>query len=206
LSAYAFDSEWVRWSAELNADSIFNMESLLGELLGSRLGRIANSKLTTGSGSSDVEGIVTNSALGKTAVGTAAITADEIIDLIHSVDPAYRSSPNSAIMMNDSTLAAVRKLKDGDGNYLWQMGNYQAGVPQAILGYPVVVNQAMDSLATAKKVMLFGDMSKFYVRKVGGPSLYVARERFAPDFGLLGFVRFDGVLVNTAAIKHLITA
>lgn len=206
LSAYAFDSEWVRWSAELNADSIFNMESLLGELLGSRLGRIANSKLTTGSGSSDVEGIVTNSALGKTAAGTAAITADEIIDLIHSVDPAYRSSPNSAIMMNDSTLAAVRKLKDGDGNYLWQMGNYQAGVPQAILGYPVVVNQAMDSLATAKKVMLFGDMSKFYVRKVGGPSLYVARERFAPDFGLLGFVRFDGVLVNTAAIKHLITA
>jgi HK97 family phage major capsid protein len=206
LSAYAFDSEWVRWSAELNADSIFNMESLLGELLGSRLGRIANSKLTTGSGSSDVEGIVTNSALGKTAAGTAAITADEIIDLIHSVDPAYRSSPNSAIMMNDSTLAAVRKLKDGDGNYLWQMGNYQAGVPQSILGYPVVVNQAMDSLATAKKVMLFGDMSKFYVRKVGGPSLYVARERFAPDFGLLGFVRFDGVLVNTAAIKHLITA
>ena len=206
LSAYAFDSEWVRWSAELNADSIFNMESLLGELLGSRLGRIANSKLTTGSGSSDVEGIVTNSALGKTAAGTAAITADEIIDLIHSVDPAYRGSPNSAIMMNDSTLAAVRKLKDGDGNYLWQMGNYQAGVPQAILGYPVVVNQAMDSLATAKKVVLFGDMSKFYVRKVGGPSLYVARERFAPDFGLLGFVRFDGVLVNTAAIKHLITA
>lgn len=206
LSAYAFDSEWVRWSAELNADSIFNMESLLGELLGSRLGRIANSKLTTGSGSSDVEGIVTNSALGKTAAGTAAITADEIIDLIHSVDPAYRASPNSAIMMNDSTLAAVRKLKDGDGNYLWQMGNYQAGVPQSILGYPVVVNQAMDSLATAKKVMLFGDMSKFYVRKVGGPSLYVARERFAPDFGLLGFVRFDGVLVNTAAIKHLITA
>jgi len=206
LSAYAFDSEWVRWSAELNSDSIINMESLLGELLGSRLGRIANSKLTTGSGSSDVEGIVTNSALGKTAAGTAAITADEIIDLIHSVDPAYRSSPNSAIMMNDSTLAAVRKLKDGDGNYLWQMGNYQAGVPQAILGYPVVVNQAMDSLATAKKVVLFGDMSKFYVRKVGGPSLYVARERFAPDFGLLGFVRFDGVLVNTAAIKHLITA
>jgi HK97 family phage major capsid protein len=206
LGAYAFDSEWVRWSAELNSDSIINMESLLGELLGSRLGRIANSKLTTGSGSSDVEGIVTNSALGKTAAGAAAITADEIIELIHSVDPAYRGSPNSAIMMNDSTLAAVRKLKDGDGNYLWQMGNYQAGVPQAILGYPVVVNQAMDSLATAKKVMLFGDMSKFYVRKVGGPSLYVARERFAPDFGLLGFVRFDGVLVNTAAIKHLITA
>ena len=70
----------------------------------------------------------------------------------------------------------------------------------------MVVNQAMDSLAAAKKVILFGDMSKFYVRKVGAPSLYVARERFAPDFGILGYIRFDGVLTNTAAIKHLITA
>ena len=206
LGAYAFNSEWIRWSAELNVDSVLNMESLLGELVGERLGRIANSKLTTGSGSSDVEGIVTNSAEGKEAAATAAITADEIIDLIHSVDPAYRSAPSTAIMMNDSTLAAVRKLKDGNGNYLWQMGNYQAGVPQTILGYDVVVNQAMDSLAAAKKVMLFGDMSKFYVRKVGAPSIYVARERFAPDYGILGYIRFDGVLTNTAAVKHLITA
>ena len=206
LGAFAFNTEWVRWSTELANDSILNVESLLGELLGERLGRIANSKLTTGSGSSDVEGIVTNSAAGKTAAAVAAVTADEIIDLLHSVDPAYRSSPSTAIMMNDSTLAAVRKLKDGQGNYLWPMGNYQAGVPQNILGYNVVVNQAMDSLAAAKKVMLFGDMSKFYVRKVGGPSLFVARERFAPDYGILGYIRFDGVLTNTAAIKHLITA
>jgi len=208
LGAFAFDSEWVRWSAELNADSILNMESLLGELLGERLGRIANSKLTTGSGSSDVEGIVTNSAEGKVAAATNAITADEIIDLIHSVDPAYRSSPNTAIMMADATLAAVRKLKDGDGNYLWQMGNYQAGIPQSLLGYNIAVNQAMDNVGSGvdSKVMLFGDMSKFYVRKVGAPSLYVARERFAPDFGILGYIRFDGVLTNTAAIKHLALA
>jgi len=206
LGAFAFDTEWVRWSYELANDSILNVEALLGELLGERLGRIANSKLTTGSGSSDVEGIVTNSGVGKTAAAVAAVTADEIIDLIHSVDPAYRASASTAIMMNDSTLAAVRKLKDGNGNYLWQMGNYQAGVPQNILGYNVVVNQAMASLATGNKVMLFGDMSKFYVRKVGGPSLFVARERFAPDYGILGYARFDGVLANTAAIKHLACA
>jgi HK97 family phage major capsid protein len=206
VGAFSFNTEWVRWSAELNADSILNMEALLGDMLGDRLGRIANSKLTTGSGSSDVEGIVTNSATGVTAAAAAAITADEIIDLIHSVDPAYRQSAGTAIMMNDSTLAAVRKLKDGQGNYLWQMGNYQAGVPQSILGYNVVVNQAMDSLAANKKVMLFGDMKKFFVRKAGGPSLTVASERFAPDYGILGFVRFDGVLSNTAAIKHLKTA
>ena len=206
LGAFAFDSEWIRWSAELNADSILNMESLLGELIGERLGRIANSKLTTGSGSSDVEGIVTNSALGVTAAAAAAVTADEIIDLVHSVDPAYRAASSTALMMNDSTLKAVRKLKDGDGNYLWQMGNIQAGIPQSLLGYNVVINQAMDSLATGNKVMLFGDMSKFYVRKVNMPSLFVARERFAPDYGILGYIRFDGALTNTAAIKHMITA
>lgn len=208
LGAFAFNTEWVRWSAELNVDSILNMESLLGELLGERLGRIANSKLTVGSGSSDVEGIVTNSAAGKVAAATGAVTADEIIDLIHSVDPAYRSAPNTAIMMDDSTLAAVRKLKDGNGNYLWQMGNYQAGIPQNLLGYNVVVNQDMAGIGdgASSKIMLFGDMSKFYVRKVGAPSLYVARERFAPDFGLLGYIRFDGVLTNVNAIKHLATA
>lgn len=206
LGAFAFDTEWVRWSAELNSDSILNMESLLGELLGERLGRIANDKLTTGSGSSDVEGIVTNSVLGKTAAGAAAITADELIDLVHSVDPAYRSSTKTAIMINDSTLAAIRKLKDGDGNYLWSMGSYAAGIPQTILGYPVVVNTSMPSLATGNKVALFGDMSKFFVRKVGGPALYIARERFAPDFGILGYIRFDGVLANPKAVKHLITA
>jgi len=151
LGAFAFDTNWVRWSYELANDSILNVESLLGQLLGERLGRIANSKLTTGSGSSDVEGIVTNSSLGKTAAAVGAVTADEIIDLIHSVDPAYRSSPSTAIMMNDSTLAAIRKLKDGQGNYLWQMGNYQAGVPQNILGYNVVVNQAMDSSGTRQQ-------------------------------------------------------
>ncbi len=206
LAAYAFDTEWVKWSHELNSDSLFNMESLLGDLLGERLGRIANAKLTTGSGSSDVEGIVTNTAAGKTAASATAITADEIIDLVHSVDPAYRSAPSARIMMNDSTLAVIRKLKDGDGNYLWSMGSYQAGIPQTILGYNVVVNQDMDSIATAKKTIIFGDMKKFYVRKVGAPTMYVANERFAPDFGILGYIRFDGVLTNTAAIKHLVQA
>ena len=205
LGAFAFNSEWVRWSYELNADSVLNMESFLGELIGERLGRIANSKLTTGSGSSDVEGIVTNSAAGVTAAAATAITSDEILDLVHSVDPAYRSAPGAAFMMNDSTLKAVRKLKDGDGNYLWQMGNIQAGVPQTLFGYNIAVNQAMDSIAASKKVMLFGDMKKFYVRKVGAPALFVARERFAPDNGILGYIRFDGCLSNTAAIKHMAT-
>lgn len=206
LDAYAFDTEFVRWSWELNDDSIFSMESLLGDLLGERLGRIANSQLTTGTGSSAPNGIVTASALGKTAAAVAAVTADEIIDLLHSVDPAYRASPKARFMFNDSTLAAIRKLKDGQGNYLWQMGDVTTSQPGTLLGYRYSVNQAMASLAAAGKVMLFGDFGKYYVRKVGAPVIGVLRERFWPDLGIAGLIRFDGEIGQSAAVKHLITA
>lgn len=206
LDAYGFDTEFVRWSWELENDSIFNMEAFLAELLSERLGRIANAQLTTGTGSSAPNGVVTASSAGKTAAATAAITGDEIIDLIHSVDPAHRAAPKTAFMFNDSTLAAIRKLKDGDGNYLWQMGDVQQGIPGTLLGYRFHVNQAMDSLAAAKKVILFGDFGKYFVRKVGKPVMGVMRERFWPDLGIAGLIRFDGELADTAAVKHLITA
>ena len=210
LGAYAFNTEWLRVSRELADDSIFAMEQVLGDLLGERLGRIANSKLTTGSGSSDVLGVVTGSTLGKTTAGTTAITSDEIIDLLHSVDPAYRMSPKAAFMFNDSTLSAIRKLKDGDGNYLWQMGNVQQGAPGTLLGYRYYINQAMASIpgsAAATRVMIFGDLGKFYVRKVGAPLIGALQDKdFWPGFGVAGYIRFDGELADTAAVKHLITA
>jgi len=206
LDAYSFDTEFIRWSWELDMDSIFSMEQLLGSLLGERLGRIANLQLTTGSGSSAPNGVVTASSLGKTAAATSAVTFDEIFDLEHSVDPAYRMSPKTRYMFNDSTLLAVRKLKDGDGNYLWQQGNVVAGAPSTFNGRAYSINQAMDSLAAAKKVITFGDFSKYYVRKVGAPVIGVMKERFWPDMGIAGLIRFDGELGDTAAVKHLITA
>lgn len=207
LNAFAYDTEWLRVSKELADDSIFAMEQLLGDLLGERLGRIANLQLTTGSGSGAPNGIVTASTAGVTAVGTAAITSDEVIDLIHSVDPAYRMGPKVGFMFNDSTLAAIRKLKDGDGNYLWQMGNVQQGVPGSLLGYNYRINQAMASLATGNRVMLFGDMGKYYVRKVGAPLIGALQDKdFWPGFGVAGYIRFDGELADTAAVKHMVTA
>lgn len=207
LDAFAFDTEWVRVSKELADDSIFAMEALMGSLLGERLGRIANLQLTTGSGSSAPNGIVTASGLGVTAAATAAITYDEILDLEHSVDPAYRDAPGVRYMMNDATLLAVRKLKDGDGNYLWQMGNVQGGVPNTINGRPYSINQAMASLGAASRVMLFGDFQKYYVRKVGAPLIGAIQDKdFWPGFGVAGYIRFDGELGDTAAVKHLITA
>jgi HK97 family phage major capsid protein len=210
LDAYAFNTEWLRVSKELADDSIFAMETILGNLLGERLGRRANLELTVGDGTDDPNGIVTASTLGKTAAGTTAITADEIIDLLHSVDPAYRMGPRVRFMFNDSTLAAIRKLKDGEGNYLWQMGNVQAGVPGSLLGYNYSINQAMASIpatASASRVMVFGDFSKYYVRKVGSPLIGAIQDKdFWPGFGIAGYIRFDGELADTAAVKHLITA
>jgi HK97 family phage major capsid protein len=97
LDAYVFDTEFIKWSFELDADSIFAMEALLADLLGERLGRIANAQLTTGTGTNAPNGVVVASTLGKTAAGAAALTSDELIDLEHSVNRAYRKSPKAAL-------------------------------------------------------------------------------------------------------------
>lgn len=206
LNAYAYDTEWVQISMELLQDSNVNIETFIGELLGERLARRVNTELTTGDGTGDPNGIVTASSLGKTAAGAAAVTADEIIDLLHSVDPAYRVSPKARFMFNDSTLAAIRKLKDGQGQYLWQMGDIRTGEPGRLLGQPYSINQAMASLATGNKTIIYGDFSKYYVRKVGAPVVGVRREYYWPNIGLAGIVRLDGDLIQSGAVKHLIQA
>jgi HK97 family phage major capsid protein len=206
LDAYAFDTEFVRWSWELESDSIFSMEALLSDLLGERLARIANSQLTVGTGSSAPNGVATASGEGITAASATAITSDEIINLVHSVDPAYRTGPKVRFMMNDATLSAVRKLKDGQGNYLWQMGNIQGGIPASLLGYPISINQAMAGLTAGSRSVLFGDFGKYYVRKVGAPIIGVMRERFWPDLGIAGLIRFDGEITNSGAIKRITMA
>lgn len=206
LNAFFYDTKFVRWSIELSQDSAFNWEQLLADLLGERLGRRANTELTVGDGSGDPNGIVTASTLGVTAAAQAAITADELIDLQHSVDPAYRMSPKARFMFNDGTLKAIRKLKDGNGNYLFQLGNIGQGIPSTLLDKPYSVNQAMASLATGDKTVVFGDFSKYFVRKIGSPIIGVMRERFWPALGIAGLIRIDGELGDTAAVKHLIQA
>jgi HK97 family phage major capsid protein len=203
LNAYVFDTTFVKWSMELAADSNFNWEQLLGELLGERLGRRANVELTTGDGSGDPNGIVTASSLGVTAAASTALTTDELMDLQHSVDPAYRASPKARWMFNDGSFKAVRKMKDGNGQYLWDPG-ISGGPGPSLLGKPYSINQAMASIATGNKPIVFGDFGKYYVRKVGAPIVGVMRERFWPDLGIAGLIRLDGELGDTAAVKHLL--
>lgn len=208
LDAYVYDTGMVRVPIELLQDSAFDLNSLMSDLFGERLGRLANSVLTVGTGSSQPNGIVTASTAGKTAASATAITADELIDLLHSVDPAYRMSPRCRWMFNDSSMAAIRKLKDGQGNYLWQLGDIRNGEPATILGHAYSVNQAMPNIGASAKPVIFGDFSKYIVRKVNGFQLITLRERYAEKFqvGLVGFKRFDGELLNTAAVKHLVNA
>jgi HK97 family phage major capsid protein len=207
LDAYAFDTEFLKWSWELEADSILVMEQVLGELLGERLGRVANTQLTTGTGSSAPNGIVTAAATGKTAALTTAFVPEELIDLQHSVDVLHRNGPKCRFMMHDLVLAFIRKLKDGNGQFIWTMGDITMGIPDRILGYKYSVNNAMDSaFTTGKKLVTFGDFGKYRVRKVGAPVIGVLRERFWPDNGIAGLIRFDGELMDTAAVKKLVLA
>jgi HK97 family phage major capsid protein len=206
LGAFAYDTEWVQISMELLQDSAVDIEQFIGELLGERLARRVNSELTVGDGTGDPLGIVAASTLGKTAASTTAITADELIDLMHSVDPAYRASPKARWMFNDTTLASIRKLKQGDGQYLWTMGDIREGVPGRLLGAPYSINQAVVTAATGTKPVVFGDFGKYYVRKVGAPTVGVRREYYWPNIGLAGVIRLDGDLIQTGAVKHLIMA
>lgn len=204
LGAFAFNTGWVKWSWELESDSDFSWEGILGELLGERMGRGANRRLTVGSGNGESMGLVTASDPGKVTAGTSSVTADEILEFVHSIDPAYRASAKARVMFNDSTLLALRKLKDGDGNYLLSAAPDGSG--RLIIGsvsIPYSINQAMAPIGTGNKFMVYGDFGKYFVRKVKDPTLFVAREMFAPDIGVLGLIRYDGALTNAKAIKHM---
>lgn len=203
LNAYVYATPWLKISFELLQDSAFNLEAFIGAKLGERLGRIANQRLTIGTGSSQPNGIVTAAAIGKTAAAAAAIAADELIDLQHSVNAAYRRSPRCGWMFADTTLASIRKLKDGQGNYLWQMGDVRVGAPDLILGKQYYVNDDVAAMAANARSVVFGDMGAYIVRKVGSPLIGTVRERFWPKVGMAGLVRFDGELTDTAAVKVL---
>lgn len=206
LGAFAYDTEWVQISMEIMQDSAIDIEQFIGELLGERLARRVNSELTVGDGTGDPLGIVAASAAGKTSASTTAFIADELIDLLHSVDPAYRASPKARWQFNDTTLSQIRKLKDGNGQYIWSMGDIRTSEPGRLLGYNYSVNQAMVNAATGTKPVIFGDHSKYYVRKVGAPVVGVRREYYWPNIGLAGIVRLDGDLIQTSAVKHLVMA
>tara|TARA_R110000765_G_scaffold3631_2_gene11342 strand:+ start:1480 stop:2853 length:1374 start_codon:yes stop_codon:yes gene_type:complete len=206
--AYKYSSKPVRISQELLTDSAFNLSAEIGSALGERIGRITESHFTSGTNSGQPQGVEAGSALGVTAAGTAAITADELIDLQDSIDPAYEEGPAVGWMMKKATRSAIRKLKDSNGQYLWVAG--LAGEADSLLGKPLTVNQTMPGMTTGLKSVLYGDFSKYIIRDVAGVAFHRLEERYR-EFDQTGFVMFsrhDGRILDagTDPIKHLIQA
>lgn len=205
FGAHDYTSGVVLVSAQLLQDSALDIEQIVRDAMAERIARISNTHLTTGDGANKPHGIVTAAGTGATAAAAAAIVFDDLINLEHSVDPAYRADPSCKWQFNDSTLKAVRKLKDGDGNYIWQPADVRAGAPTTISGYPYAINQAMASIGTGNVSAIFGAMKKYIVRLVNGFAILRLVERYADanQVGFIGFQRIDGNLLNPAAVKKL---
>lgn len=190
-------------SSELLADEGVDIEGFLANDGGRALGNGAGTDYAVGNGSSKPNGLMNASGTGVTCASATVITPDEVIDLYHSVTSPYRI--NGAWIMNDATLKEVRQFKDSNNQYLWQP-SLQQGNPDTLLGSPVATDPNIETIATAKKVMAFGDMSKYFIREVQG--IQVDRSvdfAFANDLVTFRFIyRGDGDLMDTNAVKRMV--
>jgi|14BtaG_2_1085337.scaffolds.fasta_scaffold00960_4 HK97 family phage major capsid protein len=195
----------IKVSEELLSDAFFDVEGYLARNFGKRFGLAEETAFVNGSGSGQPTGITDGSSLGVTAAGAAAITADEMIDLYHSVARPYRA--NGTWIAADATVKLIRKLKDGDSQYMWQPG-LQAGQPDMILGRPFLTSAGAEAATTGLKSVLFGDLSYYTVADRQGTVVQRLNELYAANgqVGFRGYKRMDGELTLSAAVKHLIQA
>lgn len=192
----------VKVSEELLYDNAFNLETYLLNSFAKALGNAEEEAFLTGDGKNKPTGILNATGGGEVGVTTAAdsIKADEVIDLVYKLKRPYRK--NAAFITSDSTLAQIRKLKDSNGNYLWQPA-LTAGEPDRILGYPVYTSAYMPKIAKGAAVMAFGDFSYHNIGDRGTRSIAELKELYAAN-GLVGFVskeRVDGKLILPEAVQ-----
>lgn len=204
LGAYKYGA-LIQVSRELLDDTGVDLEGYLAMQAGRALGNAFGAHAITGDGSSKPRGVITDATTGVTGgTGvTGAFTSDNLVDLFFSVIAPYRKSDAAVWMMADQTIGAVRKLKDTTGQFLWQPG-LQAGVPDTILGKPVLTEPNVPAVALSAKSVLFGDMSQYFVRLAGGVR-FERSDDYAFNTDLVTFralMRADGSLVDlTGAVK-----
>lgn len=217
LSAYKY-GVLIQVSRELVDDTGVDLEGYLAMQAGRAIGNQLGTRLITGTGSTMPRGVVTDSTMGVTpAAGLLAgggfgtqNTADQgfdiLINLFHSVISPYRASSSCAWLMNDTTAAKVRKIKDSNGDYIWQPP-VQVGLPDTILGKPVYIDPFVANVGANAKSIVFGDFSQYFVRLAGGVR-FERSDDFAFGSDLVSFralLRGDGALVDlTGAVKHLL--
>lgn len=204
MKAFTYATPVIPISYEAVQDSVFDIESVVAQLLGASYGRGTNEHMTIGNGTTQPQGILTAAPVGANAAGATAVTFDDLIDLMASVDPAYANS--GRWMFNNNTLYALMKIKDANGQYIWQPAT-TAGTPAMIWGKSYVLNTDMPDIASGATPILFGALSKYQIRIVKNFSVQVLRELYAKNraIGILGFARMDGRLIDagTNPVKKL---
>ncbi len=210
LATYKYSSKVVSVPFELLTDSNVDIEAFVTKRLADRIGRITNDHFTTGTGTGQPNGVVTAAAAGKVgATGqTTSIIFEDLVDLLHSVDPAYREMGNCRFMMNDSSLKIIRKLKDSNGRPIFLPGYDGLAGPLAdtIMGYEIQINQSVASMAANAKSVLFGDFHHYVVRDVMDYTLFRFTDSAYAKKGQVGFLmwaRAGGQLTDVGgAVKY----
>ena len=195
----------IKVSEELLNDSVFDLESYIAKEFARRIGAKEEEAFFTGDGSGKPLGVLAatgGAETGVTAASSTAITADELMDLFYSLKSPYRKK--AVWVLNDSTIKAVRKLKDSTGQYLWQP-SLMAGTPDTLLGRPVKTSAYMPVIAAGAKTIAFGDFSYYWIADRQGRSFKRLNELYAANgqVGFLGSQRVDGKLVLSEAVKVL---
>lgn len=208
IGAYKYSSKVVTIPFELIQDSVIDIEAMVIERLAMRLARIYNKHFTIGTGTGQPQGVVTAAAAGK--VGTTgqatSVIYNDFVDLMHSIDPAYRGS--AKWMMHDLTLAKLYKLVDADGRPLFWAASRDLSdaLPMTLLGRSIRINQNMPTMAANAKSILFGDFKKYMVRLVMAMTLFRFDDSAYIKKGQIGFLawsRADGKYIDAGqAIKY----
>ncbi len=208
LNAYKA-SLLIQVSPEMVADSNVNITTFLSEQAGNAFGTGINAWLTTGTGTVQPTGVVTSAAAGVTGGtatatrGTGYFTADDVIDLVYSLDGGARTLPGFAVMGSGSAIAALRKLKTANGDYVF-VPTLAPGTPDTILGsYRLIENPAMAAPGSGAVSLVAGDLKSYFVRSAGGLQVSQSADyAFANDLITLKFIwRVDGALPQTSHIK-----
>lgn len=205
LNSYTYRT-LIKASNELLRDTGIDIQAYLAQLMGDRIGRSESAAFATGTGSSQPQGFVTGASAGITAASATAITINEVVGLINSLDAAYH--PNAKFAMHQSVWYYLLKLQDSLGRNLIPM-NYADPTDRRLMGFPVILNNSMaSSIATTAKTMAFGDFEQFYIRDAGPLEIRRLDERYADAYetGFLAVGRRDSKVVQTQAIKLLTQA
>ena len=195
----------IKVSEELLNDSVFDLQSYISREFARRIGAKEEEAFFTGDGKGKPLGVLAatgGAETGVTAASATAVTADELMDLYYSLKSPYRKK--SVWVLNDSTIKAIRKLKDNNGQYLWQP-SLTAGAPDMILGRPIKTSAYMPAMAAGAKTIAFGDFSYYWIADRQGRSFKRLNELFAAtgQVGFLASQRVDGKMILAEAVKVL---